>query len=526
MHHSIRKSLYCLAGFIVTGTSTAQLTSSTHPIIKINTMGNVIVDEPKVQTQIEVIDNPSGINDISDPATWSGYCGMEFRGNSTQNADKKTYSVETWTAAGADTSMHLLGLPKEEDWIFHASHFDKTWARNILFFNAWQRMGRYASNTRFFELVIDGDYRGLYILMEKIKRDNDRVDIARLDSDDNAGDSLTGGYILRMDWPEDPSDLFQSDHNSIAGSPLEFQYYYPKTTAISSQQADYIKNYIGDFEDALFDPSYAYGGNRYNDLIELNSFVDLFIINEISRSADGYKLSSFLHKDKGDKLQAGPIWDFDLSTYNADYCGADLTTGWTYTQTDGCDDLSLMPAWWNRLWADTVFTNRLSCRYANYRQTFLHTDSVHVLIENIENQTTNARNRDEARWFILGENLFAQPSPIPTTFAEEYSLLKTYLSDRLSWIDANIPGNCANDVSTIPETNIELTMHPNPAETFFSITSNVPVESIKLYSVTGELVYTNIPTDRYHSKVEVSGLVSGMYMVRINHGITKRLIVQ
>jgi len=493
-------------------------------------MGNTIVDEPKVQTTIEVIDNVTGLNNVTDPATWTGFCGMEFRGNSTQSADKKNYSVETWTSAGADTSLSLLGLPVEEDWVFHASHFDKTWARNIMFFDAWQRMGWYASKHRFFELIIDGDYRGLYILMEKVKRDNDRVDIAKLDADDNAGDSLTGGYMIRLDWPDEPANLFNSTHNSMDGSPLILQYYYPKASNITTQQATYIQDYITSFEDALFDPSFTFGGKRYSDLIDINSFVDLFIVNEISRSADGYKLSSFLYKDKDSKgglLKAGPIWDFDLSTYNADYCGAFEANGWTYNQTaSGCDDLMLMPMWWDRFMSDTLFTNRLRCRYDQYRQSFFHTDSIHSLIDAIAVETTNSRDRDELRWNILGDNLFAQPTPIPSTFSEEYTLLKTFLTDRLNWLDANIPGNCANDVTAIQENHLSFNIYPNPVSSRVMLTANSGIKSIRIYDPIGQLVHIENGDLHQQAIVNISGFAPGMYYVKINNSATKKMMVK
>ena len=148
-------------------------TSSSLPIVVINTNGNTIEDDPKVAVDIGIIDNgPGNINTIGDPFTdYNGNCGIEFRGNSTQGFDKKNYSIELWTNAGADTSAILLGLPKEEDWILHASHVDKTFIRNALSYNIWREIGYWAANTKYVELVIDGDYRGLYILMEKNKRD-------------------------------------------------------------------------------------------------------------------------------------------------------------------------------------------------------------------------------------------------------------------------------------------------------------------------------------------------------------------
>ena len=342
-------------------------TSSSLPIVVINTNGNTIEDDPKVAVDIGIIDNgPGNLNYLTDPFNaYNGHCGIEFRGNSTQGFDKKTYSIELWTSAGLDTSASILGLPKEEDWILHANHLDKTFLRNTLSYHIWRKIGYWSSNTIYVELVLDGDYRGLYTLMEKNKRDNNRVDIAKLDGDDNLGDSLTGGYIIRMDWPE--GDGFYSNYNSQDGSPLYFQYYYPKATKITNQQKAYIQSYLQIFENSLYSSNLQNLSTHYLNYIDLTTFADLFIINELSRSVDAYKLSSYIYKDRidnGGKLKAGPIWDFDLAYDNAAYCGGESETGWTYLQAENsCDDLMLMPMWWQTFMSDPIFTNHLKCRW-------------------------------------------------------------------------------------------------------------------------------------------------------------------
>ena len=223
----MRKILYLSLGLsLQIGIAFCQaFTTSNLPIVILNTGGAIIEDEPKVEITMGIIDNPSGVNNVTDP--WNGYngaVGIEFRGNSTQGFDKKTYSIELHTSTGADTSVTILGMPKEEDWILHAMVIDKTQLRIPMSFYLSQRMGHYASRYRYVEVVLDGDYRGVYILTEKLKRDKNRVDIAKLDSDDLAGDSLTGGYILRIDWLDNPQG-FESNVNAQGGDPMFFQWY-------------------------------------------------------------------------------------------------------------------------------------------------------------------------------------------------------------------------------------------------------------------------------------------------------------
>lgn len=319
------KKIFCISilfftAFIVSSVNAQILTSSKHPIIIIDTDNEDIPDEPKIEGTMGIIYNGEGmLNNTADPFNYyDGYVGIETRGNSTQGFDKKTYSIELWDEANEEISVNLFGMGGEEDWILHAMVIDKTQLRIPMSFYLAQRMGHYASEWKFLELILNGEYRGLYILTEKIKRDDDRVDIAKLDEDDLEGDNLTGGYILRIDWTWDidmETDGFESAYESQAEIPMFFQWYYPKASKIKPQQANYIESWMNTFEDALFSNDYTNNqGLRYTEYIDLHSFTDFLLINELSKNADGYKLSSYVHKERdsdGGKLVAGPIWDFD-----------------------------------------------------------------------------------------------------------------------------------------------------------------------------------------------------------------------
>ena len=190
MHSNKLISLLIALQFITF--ASAQLSSSNLPIVVVTTEDE-IPDEPKIEGTIGIIyDTNGGINSINDSFNYhSSNLAIETRGNSTQGFDKKTYSLELRNLADEDTSVNLFGMGGEEDWILHAMVIDKSQVRIPMSFHLAQRMGQYASEFKYVELILNGDYRGIYILVEKIKRDDDRVDIAKLDEDDLAGDSLT-----------------------------------------------------------------------------------------------------------------------------------------------------------------------------------------------------------------------------------------------------------------------------------------------------------------------------------------------
>ena len=134
------KKLYVV--FLLLTISSASIaqsfTSSNLPIIIINTIADSIDDEPKVMVEMGIIDNAVGLNNVTDPLNhFQGFCGIEFRGHSSQSFDKKNYSLELWNQFGVDSAVNLLGMGKEEDWILHASHMDRTLMRNPLFYRIW-----------------------------------------------------------------------------------------------------------------------------------------------------------------------------------------------------------------------------------------------------------------------------------------------------------------------------------------------------------------------------------------------------
>jgi len=441
------------------------------PIIMLDTKGNIIVDEPKVNVTMGIIDNgPGQNNDTADAFThYHGNIRIEIRGNSTQDYDKKSYGFETSDLFGNDSDVSLLGLPPEEDWIFYGPMIDKSLIRNVFTFHLISNMGHYASRTRFCELYINRDYKGLYVLMEKIKRDSLRLDIGKLKSTDTTGDELTGGYILKRDWID--GEGFFSEYAGIAAGPNEklwFEYVYPKPDSLHALQKNYIKSYLDSFEMALMSVNFKNtSGVRYNNYIELNTFLDYVIINELSKNVDAYKLSTFIHKEKdsrGGKLRMGPIWDFNLAWNVATQCGGVDITLWTYKFDDGDCDRDMQPFWWNRLFEDTLFTNSLKTRWVNLRSNLLSNANLTETIDSIAAAAEEGRIRNYQRWDVWFEDFWGYPEPFPQDYNEEISNMKNWVQSRADWLDSNMPGSfreVAVESSTL-EKNLELKVFPNP----------------------------------------------------------------
>lgn len=454
--------------------------SSNLPIVLIDTYGQQIPDDPKILVGMKIIDNGSGQrNFITDTPAYNGYAGIEIRGSSSQMFPKKSYGFETWDAQGEELKVSLLGMPEETDWILNANYTDKTFCRNTLAYQVSRSMGHYATRYEHVEVVINDMYKGIYVFSEKIKRDANRVNIAKLKPDQNTGDPLTGGYIFKIDKPTGSGggEGWESDFPP-PGNPdksILFQYEFPKAANITVPQKAYISEYVNAFETALAGPDFDDPQLGYRQYIDEGSFLDYFIVNEISKNVDGYRLSTFLHKEReslGGKLRIGPVWDYDIAWKNANYYEGEYYTGWSY-QFPYPDDYWQVPFWWGRFIQDTTFANNLMCRWTNLRGNLLSNAWFDNYIDSVAAVLDESQQRNFTIWPILGVYVWPNPWPYPLTYTEEISTLKEWIHNRLAWLDANLPGNCNSvGINQLPAEMLRLTVSPNPARNTVKVSYN------------------------------------------------------
>jgi len=491
-------SLFLCFFLLFTANSQVNLTSSNIPIVVITTqIGEDINDVTRIVCDMGIIDNGLGnINQLTDPYNnYNGKISIEIRGSTSQQYPKKSYGFETQDIFGANFNIPLLGLPIENDWILNGPYPDKTLLRDALTYDLSRKFGHYASGYKYCELILNDEYLGVYILFERIKVDQNRVDIANLLPQDLVGNELTGGYIVKVD--KLTGEVGYS-WNSLFNPEVVFQFHDPEYDQLDPIQASYMENYIGEFENAVNGPQFEDIALGYPNFIEKESFYDFFLLQELGRTVDGYRSSSFMYKDKASgawngKLVAGPMWDFNLSYGNADYCDADLTTGWQYNFDEVCDFSSAIPFWWEKLLQSSSYRNGLKCRWEELRQGPLHTDSINYFIDSMSNYLQEARIRNFQKWPIIGVYVNWN-SFVGMTYEEDLNFLKTYIQQRSLWMDSNLPGIC--DLSV--EENIFEPKYskvwPNPMDekgyvgyTLFS-PDNI---SFELIEISGRIIYSS-----------------------------------
>lgn len=539
----------CLAAWLPSFDAQAQsqkveFTSSNLPIVVIDTHGREIVDEPKIMADMGIIDNGPGVrNNLSDPFNhYNGKIGIEIRGSSSQMFPKKQYGFETWDALGNDVDVALMGMPAESDWVLSASYSDKTLMRNMLAYHLANQLGRYASRTRFCEVVLNGDYRGLYIFMEKIKRDKSRVNISKLEPADASGDALTGGYLIKIDkWEGSDTQGWYSSFLPYPGSPhrIYYQYDYPDQDDIVPAQKTYIQNFVYRFESLMAGPDFAHPQNGYAKFLDPAAAVDYFLVNEVSRNVDGYRLSAFMHKDRDSKhgrLTMGPAWDYDLAFGNADYYNGAKIYGWQVdfrVESDGFQ----IPFWWPRLLQDSTFTRLLASRWQNLRKTVFDVQRIHAFIDSTAQLLEESQKRNFERWPILG--VYVWPNAyIGQNYREEVEYLKQWVNLRILWMDANLPGQAVavkEPPASAPQNFTLAQNYPNPFNPATTISFQLPVRSrvaLTIFAADGrevaELWEGEMPAGAHALRWHATGLASGVYFCRLQagaHVAVRKLII-
>jgi subtilisin-like proprotein convertase family protein len=505
--------------------------SSNLPIVKINTNGQAIVDDPKVMASMGIIDNgPALRNFVNDPPNgYNGRIGIETRGSSSSTFPKKAYSIELWDLNSNAIDASILGMPAESDWVLNPSYVDKTLLRNPLAFRLGEAMGMYAPRGQHVEVVLNGAYVGVYYLCERIKRDAGRVAIANLTYADTLGDQLTGGYILKVDKltgsnPVYWSSMFPPPY-APGGNVPNIILHAPNADLVHPKQVAYIHAYVDSFEIALDGPNFADPVLGYRNFADAESMADYLLLTEFVRCLDGYRSSAFFYKDKtsnGGKLKFGPPWDYDLAFGNGNFCDMWKPDGWVHQFNSVCPgDGWLTPFWWKRVQEDPVFVQDLRCRWEELKVGVFDTTRIHSWIDSAATHIDEGQARNFMAWPIMG--VYVWPNYyIGADYAEEISLMKWYIGQRYQWIDNFLLGDTAacNLVAVpAPRSLPGLQLWPNPSESDVQVAFDCPPGSpyrIRLLDLQGRILRTMdgvAQGDRVEEVLSLAALAPGIYLL-------------
>lgn len=370
-------------------------------------------------------------NHPDDPATLSSSIDIHIRGNSSRYFDKKGYAIRLKTETNENNPQSLCGMDAHHDWVLHGPFLDKTLIRNYLCYNLAGEMMEYAPNVRFCELIVNGEYMGVYLLTEEITAGKDNV---RLPLSVSKKYQTYTGYLLRLDRPMVHNDM---DLDSFSEYTLRTQntleVVYPGKKNISQRIAKSIKDDFSLFEKSLY--SFDYDSHRfgYTQHIDIDSFVNYFIINEFSANYDAGSFSTYIYKGLDDRFRMC-VWDFNNAFDNYQ----EQPT--TYRQFQLHNGL-----WYTMLLKDEDFVNAIIRRYWVLRKTVLSEEYLNDYIDQTIQYLGPAIERNFKRWgYTLSPSFDTSPQALtptsrnPHSYEEAVRDLKTFIQKRLDFMDENI----------------------------------------------------------------------------------------
>ena len=397
--------------------------SSNLPIVVFDSLREPIEGEDYSPMQLSVFDvGGDGRARLSRKPTVSTRAAVKLRGSSTLTRAKKGYRFETRDEFGADEDVSLLGMPADSDWILYGPYnFDQAMIRNALVYELSNQMGRYAVRTRFVEAFVQSDssrvnmtdYVGLYLLMEKIGRSKNRVDIRKPAMRNEEGDKVSGGYIFKVDRLGPDEDGFRAGRQ-------QFVHVYPKERDISNDQSTWLASYLDEALASLAGRNFRDPQKGYAAYLDVDAWIDQHLIQEITRNPDAYRYSTFLTKPRGGKLQAGPTWDFDRAmrtNTDEEWVGrAARPTGWIWGGEYN---------WGKLLMDDPAYARKFRRRGAELLETVWSLENVHRVIDQMAAEIREAQGRNHRRWGYLN----------PEEWEEEIEDLKEWMADRSAWLE-------------------------------------------------------------------------------------------
>ncbi len=424
-----------------------QFTNSNLPIVIITTDINPdtgqlteIPDDPKILASMKIISRPNGArNYLTDGNTtdflnYNGRIKIEIKGSTSQLLDKKPYSLTTLQDDDiSNNNVSILDMPSENDWILNSLAFDSSLIRDYLSNSLSSNLGNYAPHGKYCEVVINGDYKGVYLLMEKIKIDSNRVNIQKMNPSDNSSPNVTGGYITKCDKTN--GDPIAWSFNNTIGNDVYFIHDTPNPNTITAEQNNYIYNEFDSLE-TIMNVQNASITTGFPSKIDIPSFIDYMLLCELASNVDSYQFSTYFHKDRKGKLRAGPIWDFNLA-YGLDVFGDRSQTNiWQFDNGD-----NIGASFWKNLYLNPIYKCYLSKRWNDITTTNqpLNYYVIANQIDHLSEQLSESRIRENQRWNTIGN------------YNETISNLKTWIQTRINWMNTNlnITANCT--IPTAPK---------------------------------------------------------------------------
>ena len=369
--------------------------------------------------------NEKESNRLTDKENLTSKIQIRYRGNSSLLFDKHQYLIKFIKNNNEEKTVSLLGMNEENKWILNGPYLDKSLIRNYLAYNISGKIMDHVPEVRFCEVFLDGNYQGLYILVESISRT--LTEITRYKPNWSNGMS---SYILRLDRYDEANAMLDNltKYTGKLVSENGINIVYPSEKELTDKIVKYINDDFSKIEKAL----YSYDYHEYEKYIDVDSFVDYMLINEFFKNSDAGTHSTYLYKDVRGKLHMGPVWDFNNAINN--YV-EEIYSHKNFLFQD--------KSWYGMLLKNETFVNKVISRYKELRKTYLSNDYIQKYIDDTVKYLDSSIDRNFEVWgyTLTKEPLDDMLNPSDRNYVsheEAVEQIKSYLEKRGNWMDENI----------------------------------------------------------------------------------------
>ena len=385
--------------------------------------------------KMKVIDHRDRYNQVSDEEELSSLIRIRVRGNSSRWFEKSSYSIKTVEESGDYRNVAVMGMEKHHEWVLNGPYLDKSLMRNYMAMNLSGELMEYAPDVRYCEVVVNGEYKGLYLMMETVSRGKGRIDIEK----PNKTRNITG-YIIELDndsvQPPTALDNF-TKYASILRERAFFDIVYPGKLNLTPELQDYIERDVSAFEKALY--SFDYDSLRYGYPVktDVDQFVDYFIIMEVFMQYDVGNRSTFFYKDINGRFKPC-VWDFNNSLDNA-------AINLELDDYHISGFFSIQSPWFWMMLKEEDFIDQIIREYRSLREGILSDDSLKEYIRDTGAYLGSAVDRNFAVWGYTFEpqnlqwnNKLIPDERNPSSYEEAVQQMENTLLDRVDWLDKHI----------------------------------------------------------------------------------------
>ena len=406
--------------------------STTLPVIYMNTMGQQILKENAIWGNIALLDGIGEEQSIFSVPNSIYRATIKYRGASSyKRFDKKQYRIKFYkNKKDSAKKVSLAGMGANSEWVLNGPYLDKTLIRNKLVYDLARELNGWAPDSRFVELFVDGEYQGVYLAVEPVTNGESRLRLSEF--------GLLSGetaYIVSRDRSDTESEELKTWGKTAGYTNNSLYIGYPSKNKVTEKQKAYIQKDISEFEQVLYGKNFSDKRFGYQAYIDMDNWVDYFIINEFAMNYDAGNLSTYVYKELGGKLQLA-VWDFNNGFDN--FQGSRKSTDILHTVKN---------SWIEKLWQDKNFRDRVCERYGQLRKTTLSDEHIAEKIASYQKELGDAVDRNFKVWgYSFNEALLAGTTKEGTprdlgSYEEAMKQLTDTIRERLAYLDKELGGN-------------------------------------------------------------------------------------